>query len=275
MNRDKEIQKIFETADDSLQGIIGYHMYVAAMENAADYHQIMTNLPDQQFQMTFSWIRYYSKQTLLEAFKPPKLELYQSKILLVAMTGVFEASLVGFVEALDRRGFQQHLPKRGKRPGYKDYLRWAYDQASKCDIGDKHALGRLPQTFGMIDNARRLRNLIVHCGGLFDQIYERDVLSYKDIVVDLHSYYEQFKRNLRKAVPVIIDRQYFHRLMLAHIEVLHILHNRIQEEYFEVLDGYSYRREQKPIDWERVLWGKAKVQILQREMEKSSNTDSG
>lgn len=275
MDRDKETQEIFEIADDSLQGIIGYQMYVSAMENAADHQRIMTNLPDQKFQMTFSWIRYYSKQTLLEAFKSPKLELYLSKILLVAMTGVFEASLVGFVKALDEKGFQQHLRKGRKHLGYKDYLIWAYDHASKCDIGNKQTLGRLPQTFGIIDNARRLRNVIVHCGGLFHQDYESDVLSYKDIVVDLHPGYEQFKRNSHKVIPVIIDQRYFHRLMLAHIEVLHILHNHIQKEYFGVLDGYSYSRERKSIGWERALWGKAKVLILPQETERNPNIDPG
>jgi len=254
-NRDKEIQKIFEIADDSLQGIIGYHMYVSAMENAADDHQMMANLPNQQFQMTFSWIRYYLKQSLLEAFKAPKLELYQCKILLVAMTSVFEAVLAEFVTELNRKGFQQNLRKDRRQPNYKDYLKWAYEQALRCDIGDKKALERLPQTFGIIDNARRLRNSIVHRGGLFDEIYERQIMNYKDIAVDLHPHYKQFKQNPQKAVPVIIDWQYFQRLILAHIEVLHILHNSIQREYFGVLKGYSYKRERKPIDWERILWG--------------------
>lgn len=274
MNRDKEIQEIFEIADDSLQGIIGYQMYVSAMENAADHQRILTNLPDQKFQMTFNWIRYYPKQTLLEAFKSPKLELYLSKILLVAMTGVFEASLVDFVKALDEKGFQQHLRKGRKHLGYKDYLIWAYHQASKCDIGNTQTLGRLPQTFGIIDNARRLRNLIAHCGGLFHQRYERDVLNCKDIVIDSHPEYAQFKGNSHKAFPVIVYQPYFQRLMLAHIEVLHILHNHIQKEYFGVLDGYSYSQERKAIGWERAIWGKANV-ILRQETERNFNIDSG
>lgn len=36
MVRDKEIQKIFEIADDSLQGVLGYHYYVMALNETVD-----------------------------------------------------------------------------------------------------------------------------------------------------------------------------------------------------------------------------------------------
>lgn len=36
MSRNEEILRVFETADDSLQGVLGYHFYVTAMQKVAD-----------------------------------------------------------------------------------------------------------------------------------------------------------------------------------------------------------------------------------------------
>jgi len=117
-------------------------------------------------------------------------------------------------------------------------------------------------TFGIIDNARRLRNLIVHNHGLFSDYYERDVIDSYGVIADFHPHYEIYKSNPKIPIPVIINSRYFHRLILAHIEVLHVLHNYIQKEYFGVSKGYSYAEEGKAIDWKQVLWGGAKVKTI-------------
>ena len=90
------------------------------------------------------------------------------------------------------------------------------------------------------------------------------------MIVDLHPYYEKFRKNPDKEILVVIDWRYLQRLILAHIEVLHILHNELQRKFFGVLEGYSYAREKKPIIWERVLWGKANAYIIRRRAIESS-----
>lgn len=258
MIRDPNIQRVFETADDSLHGIIGYHMYVSAMQKAVNHEEMLQYLPERSFQTTFSWIRYYQKQDLIGTFEPPILELYQGKILLVALTSVFEAVLDDFIQQLQERGVLKALPDNN----YKAFIEWAYGQTLKAEIGEKAAIERLPITFGIIDNARRLRNLFVHNHGLFNRKYERAAIRKNGIVVDLHPFYEEFRKNTKKKVPVVVDWNYLQRFILAHIEVLHILHNHIQSRYFGVSEGYSYAREGKPIVFERALWGKVNVRLI-------------
>lgn len=267
MRRDPNIQRVFETADDSLHGIIGYHMYVAAMQNAVDREKMLQFLPEGSFQTTFSWIRYYQKQDLIRTFEQPILELYQSKILLVALSSIFDAVLEDFIQHLQEKEFLKVAPDNN----YKARIEWAYEQALKAEIGDKAAIKRLPKTFGIIDNARRLRNLFVHNHGLFNEKYERSAIRKRGIVIDLHPFYEEFRKNLRKKIPVVVDWNYLQRFILAHIEVLHILHNQIQSEYFGVSEGYSYARERKPIVWEKLLWGKANVRLIAKKQEKFYN----
>lgn len=261
MNRDVNIQRVFEIADDSLQGVIGYHLYVGAIQKAVEIDKVQEYLPAESIHITFSWVRYYRKQDLIDAFAGPYFELLQSRISLISMVNVFEVALSNFILHLRRKGIRQFQKKSGGRLSYKDHLKWAYKQSLKCDIGDKGAIGRLPMTFGIIDNARRLRNLIVHNHGLFSDYYERDVIDSYGVIADFHPHYEVYKANQKRPTPVIIDSGYFHRLIQAHIEVLHVLHNSIQKEYFGVSKGYSYAEERKPIDWRRVLWGEAKVQV--------------
>ena len=134
-------------------------------------------------------------------------------------------------------------------------IEWAYGQALKADIGEKAALERLPIIFGIIDNARRLRNLFTHNNGLFNKQYEKSAIRKNGIIVDVHPFYKEYEKNPRKKVPVVMDWRYFNRFILAHIEALHILHNQIQSEFFGVSEGYSYAEEGKPIDFRRVLWG--------------------
>ena len=260
MVRDLDIQRAFENADDSLHGIIGYHVYVSAMQKAVDREEMLKYLPAKSFQTTFSWIRYYSKLELIKTFEPPILEFYQGKILLVALTSIFEAVLDDFIRRLQKTGVLKVLSKNN----YKFLIEWAYGQALKTKIGEKAAIERLPITFGVIDNARRLRNLFVHNQGLFRLQYSGDILRKNGIVVDLHPFYEKFRKNTKKEVPVVVSWKYLQRFILAHIEVLHILHNQIQSEYFGVSEGYSYAKEGKPIVFQRALWGKVNVRLIDK-----------
>ncbi len=262
MKRDLDIQRVFEIADDSLQGVIGYHLYVGAIQKAVETDKVQEYLPQKSFQMTLHWIRFYRKQDLIDAFTEPYFEWIQSRISLISMVNVFEVALRNLVFHLRRKGFRQFQRKSIHRIFYSELLKWACKQSLKCDIGNKETLESLPKTLGIIDNARRLRNLIVHNRGLFSDRYERDVIDSYGVIADFHPHYKVYKANPKIPTPVIINSEYFHRLIQAHIEVLHVLHNYIQKEYFGVTKGYSYLREQKPIEWDQVLWGGAKVKIL-------------
>ena len=41
MHRDPVIQRVFEIADDSLHGIIGYYIYIAAMQRAVHHEDML------------------------------------------------------------------------------------------------------------------------------------------------------------------------------------------------------------------------------------------
>jgi hypothetical protein len=175
---------------------------------------------------------------------------------------VFDVALDGFIGYLTAKGHPQYLGNRKlKEPPLKQCIQWAYEQLFECDIGDTEAIKRLPTTFGIIDNARRLRNLIVHNHGLFDESYEKDAIDSNRLVVDLHPHYTIFKTNPQKPVPIMMATGDFLKFAKAHIEVLHLLHNFIQKKYFRFQKAYDYREEKKAIEWDRVLWGNAKVRV--------------
>ena len=255
--RDRDIQSVFEVADDSLQGILGHYLYVVAMQTAINSEKLMENLPNERIPMTFSWDRFYQKQDLVQTFKPPVFEFYQTRISLISIVTVFDVMFNDFVKHLREKGHSQNL----KNTKLKNCIKWAYEQLSPCDIGDTEAIKRLPVTFGMIDNARRLRNLIIHNQGIFNERYEQDVLKFNDIEVNMHPDYSLFKTNPKNLTTVILERAYFLNFSKAHLEVLHLLHNKIQKKYFGYDTAYDYSRENKPIEWNKALWGNADVKF--------------
>lgn len=257
MDRNLDIQKVFEVADDSLQGVLGYHLYIIAMQKSVDVKKIWEYLPDTAIPHTFSWNRYYQKQDLTDTLTPI-FEYYQSRISLIAMVNVFEVALGNFIYHLDQNGHPQTLngkKLKGKDEKYKPCIKWAYLEVRKCDIGDEKAIKRLPKTFGKIDNARRFRNLIVHNHGLFTKRYEEDAINVMDIEIELHPDYAKFKKNPQIPIPIKLTTKDIIDFSSSHIEVLHILHNSTQKNFFGFSEAYDYRKEQKRIEWDKALWG--------------------
>lgn len=248
MDPNPDIKKTFEIADDSLQGVLGYHFFVTAMQNGANPEKISGYLPDGVIPHTYSWDRHYQKQHLIGTLSPI-FELYQSRISLIAMVNVFEVAIKNFIRGLD----QNEHPQALKRDNYKERIKWA---RSQCNFGDSAAIPRLPKTFGKIDNARRLRNLIVHNHGLFTEFYEKDAIKHTDFKIQLHPDYAGFKKNQQILTSAKLTTNDIVDFSRSHIEVLHILHNSIQKDYFGFTDQYSYAVEQKPIEWDKVLWGR-------------------
>jgi len=257
MDRNQDIQKVFEIGDDSLQGVLGYNFYVNALQKSTNLKKLMEYLPDNVIPHTFSWDRYYQKEDLSNTLKTI-FEFYQSRISLIAMVNVFEVTLGNFIQYLNKNGHQQTFndKKLKGNENYKAHIKWAYLETLNCDIGDEEAIKRLPITFGKIDNARRLRNLIVHNHGLFEERYQNNVIKFKNIVIELHPDYLIFQTKPQNLFPIKITTNNIVNFSKAHIEVLHVLHNNIQKKYFNVIEAYDYRKESKYIEWNKVLWGK-------------------
>lgn len=279
--RNQEIQRIFEIADDSLQGVLGYHFYVMALYRYADFNKIETYLPSTSkvagvdaFPHTFSWDRYYHRKELIFTFLPPFFEFYQSRVSLTAIVSVFDDALDKFVVNLKELGYPPRLdgkefdPKKNKW-GYKKRIEWAFSESRECAIGDLQAIKRLPKTFGIIDEARRLRNVIMHNHGIFDKRYEDEAIKLEGIERVEHPGYTRFKDS-GKGVAVILNYADIVNFSRAHIEVLHILHNQIQKECFNHSEPYDYGKENKIIRWSSVFWGNTEFDSVKDDVTRRS-----
>lgn len=257
MKRNIKIKKIFEICDDSLQGVIGYHLFVISQHNSSDIKNIKSILPN-KLPLTFSWIRNYSKDDLCNSLNKI-FDSFQSRVSLIAMVNVFETSICNFVKYLFHNGYLPNLSKSKYNDtinSYKSRIEWIIYETLDCVDGDEQAIKRLPETIGKIDGARRLRNLIVHNHGLFNCFYNNDCISNKNIIIHNHKSFEDLQNKddaLEK--PLLLNSNDIIDFSKAHIEVLHILHNTIQKRYFNVTTLYDYRNENKPIEWQKILWG--------------------
>ena len=268
MSRDPDIKRIFEIADDSLQGVLGYHLYVLAMQKSFNSKILINHLPDNPKEPnnpaiphTFTWVRYYRKEGLIDAMKEPFFEHFQSRISLIAMVSVFDVALDNFIKCLNEKGYRQSVDENSK---YYKQLEWAYESSLKCDIGDEKAIKRLSTTYPIIDNARRLRNSIVHNQGIFTKFYKTDAIKFDKSKVELHELYKIYEKNPQEKIPIIITTEEIIKFSKAHIEVLHILHNYLQKRYFGFQRPYVYKIQNKPIEWNKALWGQATMRFIKK-----------
>jgi hypothetical protein len=255
-DRDPDVQSLFEVADDSLQSILVYHFYTTAMKHNVSEKQIWDLLPEKTLPITFSWGRFYAKEQLTAEMEY-SFEAIHSRAMLIFIVSTFEAFLSGLVDILEEKKHPQNL---GKSPKSKKLIKWAFQEASRLkNENAKDMVDRLPILFGIIDEARRLRNLIVHRRGLFDAFYEEDAIEddlkgqKSEIIIFLHLDYQMFKNNQGLKVPLRLNSDIIIEFSKAHIEALHVLHNSIQENYFDCKKLYSYKEEHKAIEYSRYL----------------------
>jgi hypothetical protein len=261
VKRDLEIQKAFEVADDSLQAIQAYHLYTIAAQKSSDKEKIAGYFPDGGIRITPLWGRYYDKHKLVDFFSSDIFERIQARVSLIYVTSVFDDLLSRFIKHLTEKGFPQN---RNANANYRKRIMWAYTESKRCPlcaVGNDETLKRLPTTFGIIDDARRLRNLMVHNHGLFDAEYESSAIKSDGIKIQLHPNYSEFKKNPQRPIPAIIVTNDLLKFVWSHVEALHVLHNSIQEKFFHVTEGYSYQAERKPLELKRMLFGNSEVQI--------------
>ncbi len=107
MKRDPEIQRAFEVADDSLQAIQGYHLYVIAAQKSSDREKIAEHFPNVGIRITPGWDRYYDKNGLINLFSSDIFEPIQAQVSLIYVVSVFDDLLSRFIKRLTRKSFRR------------------------------------------------------------------------------------------------------------------------------------------------------------------------
>jgi hypothetical protein len=247
MARDGVIEKTFTTADDAMQGLWGLQSYIRAAVLVADRNQLGQRLPQGAFKLTHEWERYYDPGELIcEMAKVG--EYVVSRMCLVNLVAVFEAAV---------RQIHQRLKDCGHTGGlsnsyYKTLLKWAFGTVRNNPVGSGPAIGRLPGTCGDVDNARRLRNIVVHNNARYEERYKDDAIVDGWVEVKYEAGFEDaiiYKR------PLLLSPNRFEAFSWSHVELFHILHNTIQRGFFNHDAGFNYRDEGKAIEWHRILSG--------------------
>jgi len=165
MPRDAEIEGIFTAADDAMQGLWALHMYLKSATDLTDGQSVAASLPQQFFPMTHHWVRLYDPHELVGAIHDTGVDFLLSRSSLVSLVAIFEAALDRMNARLARLG---HTPRKD---GHKKLLKWAFEIVKDTSAGAPDMLKRLPETCGDLDNARRLRNCIVHNNGKYNERY--------------------------------------------------------------------------------------------------------
>lgn len=251
MPRNLDIQRVFEVADDALQGLLGYYLYVINSVRCASRDCILGNLPKKVIPITHAWDRYYSPQELVDIMEK-LLEPYQTRTSLVAMVNIFEVATGSFANCLQDTGHPPNIPGNPKH--YINRLKWVFEKVAKSTFPDPKIQARITDLCLDVDHSRRLRNISVHNNGLFDDEYAKgiEVGGRKPLK---HLDYKRYVKDRSKAVPMILYPTDYVQLSKSHIELLHVLHYEIQRQDFGDSTGYSYRDQKKAIEWHRVLLG--------------------
>ncbi len=205
-------------------------------------------LPQGTFQLTHHWARNYDPEELVTEICSTGIEFLLSRSSLVSLVTLCEAALKRFNQRLSSLNNCREIT------GQKKLLAWAFtlvtDSApSLGQIGE-----RLPATCGDLDNARRLRNCIVHNNGGYDEKYLSDC-------VDVDWVKRQQESGVATGEKIFLTSERFEYFSRSHVEFLHVLHNSIQDTFFGHKNGYSYAEEGKTIEWHRVLSGRRIVEM--------------
>jgi len=250
MRRDTEIEGVFTTADDAIQGLWALHMYLKAAADIADGREIARNLPQQFFQLTHHWKRFYDTEELVAAIRETGIDFLLCRASLVSLVAISEA-------ALDRMNAHLKALRHCRRvKGNKSLLKWAFGQVKGSQSGSPQMLNRLPETCGDLDNARRLRNCIAHNNGKYNNQYLEGAIDDGWVIIQKES---AATCDMGKRSVIQLTTARYEKFSRSHIEFLHILHNTIQGKFFGHRNGYTYADEGKNIEWHRVLVGREDV----------------
>jgi hypothetical protein len=261
MPRDPRIKRIFEVADDGMQGIVGYFHYVSAAQHIASDQIILEYLPkvavpkdgafeiQHRMKMFHEWDRYYNPvelvQTMSSVFTP-----YHIRTCILGIVSIFEAFLSGSIDCLVSLGKQKKV-----KGGYKKRLEWVFQIVRKSSYGNASMQNRIPQLCLDIDHARRIRNLWMHNNGNFNREYKKSAIDVPEQEPIIVPEYQKFIKKPASKVPFPVDKNLFKTISKSHIEALHHIHNMMQKHYFGQKQWYGYTTENKKIEWNRVMFG--------------------
>jgi hypothetical protein len=252
MARNVDIERAFLIADDAMQGLWGLQTYIRAAIVVAETNQLGQTLPPVRFKLTHEWKRHYDPQELILEMEKVG-EYVISRMCLLNLVAVFEAAVKQFHQRL----LDLHHAKKLSNSNYLNYLtflKWAFETVRNDPVGSKAAIDRLPETCGDVDNARRLRNIIVHNNGRYEVSYSAQAKAFDGGWVKT-MYETGFEDAIQHEKPLLLSRDRFEHFSHSHVELLHILHNTIQRKFFGHDDGYNYAEESKKVEWHRVLSG--------------------
>lgn len=252
MARDQRILEIFEITDDSLQGLLGYYLYVISAVGWAPDNGIVSSLPQGRIPLTHEWDRNYDPRELVTTMRG-LFVAYQTRISLVAMVNIFEAATRSFVDRLEETNHPQNI--QGDVKHYKTRLKWAFTKVAGSTFGNQAMQARILQLCLEVDHARRLRNISVHNNGLFNDRYKDDAISVCNHPGLTHPDFQHFLNNKTQPLTMILYPDDYIQLSKSHVELLHFLHHEIQSQDFGETAPYDYRKQGKRIEWHRVFFG--------------------
>jgi hypothetical protein len=253
MARDGRTEAIFTTADDQMQALWGLHRYLKAAVESAEPESVIEKLPP-HYIMTHEWVRHYEPREMATALNP-LWEFLLCRQSLVALVTICETALHRFSERLEK------VKKLKKAPPAKNVglLTWAFEVVKNARLASPKAIARLPETCGDLDNARRLRNCIVHRNGCYSQ------KTYFGHVIQDGWIKPQYERDSTSAAakrePIFLLTSRFEYFTRSHLEFLHVLHTTIQDVYFGHSIPYNYAAEGKRAEWHRLLSGRRDVDM--------------
>lgn len=252
MARDKKTEAIFTTADDQMQGLWGLFRYLKAATDIVEPKFLLLSLPKDIFTLTHEWGRMYNPKEMADQVCNMR-EFLLCRQSLVSLVTICEAALLRL---------NQHLTNLGRCTRQQKHARllmWAFPIIKNRPLASDKATARLPKTCGDLDNARRLRNCIVHCNGCFDE------KMYFDQAIQDGWIIPQYEKDSRRATtagePIFLTTEGLEYFIHSHIEFLHILHNTIQRDEFGHSQPYNYSDEGKQIEWYRILSGRRDVKM--------------
>jgi hypothetical protein len=252
MARNVDIERSFLIADDAMQGLWGLQAYIRAAVAVADKDQLGQRLPPIGFKLTHEWKRYYDSQELILEMEKVG-EYVISRMCLLDLVAVFEAAIKQFHQLLVDLDHAKKL-SNNKYNNYATFLKWAFETVHINPLASTDAVSRLPETCGDVDNARRLRNIIVHNNGRYEERYRTQAEAFDGGWVKT-MYETGFEDAIKHKKPLLLSRDRFEYFSHSHVELLHILHNTIQRKFFGHNGGYNYAAESKKVEWHRVLSG--------------------
>jgi hypothetical protein len=258
-DRNPEIQRIFEIADDALQGLVGFHLFVdAAIESAPDT-SVRIALPKEEMFITPDWNRFYNREDLLQFMRRWFSPIFYRN-LFVGMVSYFDAASKDIFKCLLDK-YDEHDIGCSNKDSYKKRLESVFKIVRNSQFGYPQTLIQIPKFCLDVDHARRLRNIIAHNNGRIDDRYENDCIDVGKIfeTSDLSPHFDKaidsFRANPSQAIPIIIKYERYYESVRNHIRLLHLFHNEVQLQYYDYPDGYSYQKEGKSLEWHRVFFG--------------------